>query len=163
MKKCTYCGKEYPDDAEVCGVDQARLESCDPAQRHKQPGVILDSRRARPASIFGPMSIATPLIGGVLLLMLWRLVDARIGAAIMQHQIAHPGVGFSMDTGELYLAMSIRVLIPAPIIGIGFGVLARKRQEPWTLPIIGFFLNLVAILFLIAHIVLFRILGRLIW
>jgi len=68
-----------------------------------------------------------------------------------------------MDTGELYLAMSIRVLIPAPIIGIGFGVLARKRQEPWTLPIIGFFLNLVAILFLIAHIVLFRILGRLIW
>jgi len=27
MKKCTYCGKEYPDEAEVCAIDQEPLES----------------------------------------------------------------------------------------------------------------------------------------
>ena len=26
MKKCTYCGKEYPDDASTCNVDQNPLE-----------------------------------------------------------------------------------------------------------------------------------------
>ena len=26
MKKCTYCGKEYPDEAEVCAIDQEPLE-----------------------------------------------------------------------------------------------------------------------------------------
>jgi hypothetical protein len=26
MKKCTYCGKEYPDEAEVCAIDHEPLE-----------------------------------------------------------------------------------------------------------------------------------------
>ena len=26
MKKCTYCGKEYPDEASVCAVDEQPLE-----------------------------------------------------------------------------------------------------------------------------------------
>jgi len=30
MKKCTYCGKEYPDDAEVCAIDQMELKSDKP-------------------------------------------------------------------------------------------------------------------------------------
>jgi hypothetical protein len=95
--------------------------------------------------------------------MLWRLVDARIGEAFRQHQIAYPGQGFSMDTGVLYLAMSFRVLVPTPVIGIGFGVLALMRHESRALPIIGLFLNLVAILFLITHIVLIRFISHFLW
>lgn|ERR1035438_100906 len=122
------------------------------------------SRRAPPAPICGLMSIATPLIGGLLLYMLWRSVDAGITEQIRQHFIAHPGEGFSVYTGELYLGMSLRVLIPTPIIGIGFGVLARRRQEQcWVLPIIGHFLNMVEIVFLIAHFVLVRYLSYLFW
>lgn len=30
MKKCTYCGKEYPDNASVCAIDQEPLESDSP-------------------------------------------------------------------------------------------------------------------------------------
>jgi len=26
MKKCTYCGKEYPDEAEICAVDHEPFE-----------------------------------------------------------------------------------------------------------------------------------------
>jgi hypothetical protein len=31
MKKCTYCGKTYPDEAKVCLLDQEPLESDAPA------------------------------------------------------------------------------------------------------------------------------------
>lgn len=31
MKKCTYCGKEYPDEATVCTVDQRPLADANPA------------------------------------------------------------------------------------------------------------------------------------
>ena len=31
MKKCNWCGKEYPDDVSVCAIDQNPLESFDPA------------------------------------------------------------------------------------------------------------------------------------
>ena len=31
MKKCSYCGQEYPDDAMVCATDQTPLDSCDSA------------------------------------------------------------------------------------------------------------------------------------
>lgn len=118
----------------------------------------VSGRRVPPAPICGLMSIATPLIGGLLLYMSWKLVDARFGEALRQHQIAYPGAGFSMDTGELYLAMSFRVLIPTAIVGICFGVLSRWRQEPWALTIIGFSLNLLSFLLLIAHFVLVRFL-----
>jgi len=30
MKKCTWCGKEYPDDAVVCALDQMELKSDQP-------------------------------------------------------------------------------------------------------------------------------------
>jgi hypothetical protein len=39
MKKCPYCGAEYPDDAEVCAIDQTPLErpsAPPPAKKPKQ-------------------------------------------------------------------------------------------------------------------------------
>jgi hypothetical protein len=33
VKKCSYCGKEYPDDAQVCAIDLTPLESTDPIPR----------------------------------------------------------------------------------------------------------------------------------
>jgi hypothetical protein len=37
MKKCPYCGKEYPDDAEVCAVDQSPLTETAPALSPSPP------------------------------------------------------------------------------------------------------------------------------
>lgn len=39
MKKCPYCGKEYPDDATVCAIDQEPLQSDTPpaAQTSEDP------------------------------------------------------------------------------------------------------------------------------
>jgi hypothetical protein len=30
MKKCPWCGKEYPDDVKICALDHNILEPCDP-------------------------------------------------------------------------------------------------------------------------------------
>jgi len=37
MKKCTWCGKEYPEDAVVCAIDQQPLESDAPAPAAPSP------------------------------------------------------------------------------------------------------------------------------
>jgi hypothetical protein len=37
MKRCTYCGKEYPDEAEVCAIDQVPLQEVP----HWPPGTTL--------------------------------------------------------------------------------------------------------------------------
>jgi hypothetical protein len=55
MKKCTYCGKEYSDDATACVVDEQPLERIDPqgATQHgsdtspfKDPGLNSPGRAA---------------------------------------------------------------------------------------------------------------------
>ncbi|HWW01670.1 MAG TPA: hypothetical protein VNZ64_18370 [Candidatus Acidoferrum sp.] len=40
MKKCTWCGKEYPDDAEVCAIDGEALKGNEPQERpvERRPG-----------------------------------------------------------------------------------------------------------------------------
>jgi hypothetical protein len=40
MKRCTYCGKEYPDEAEICAIDQGPLQE-DPEAPHWPPGTTL--------------------------------------------------------------------------------------------------------------------------
>jgi hypothetical protein len=39
MKKCTYCGKEYPDDATACSVDEQPLTSVCPRQTKTPPAI----------------------------------------------------------------------------------------------------------------------------
>jgi hypothetical protein len=39
MKKCTYCGKEYPDDATVCSVDEQPLTFVGPPQTKIPPTI----------------------------------------------------------------------------------------------------------------------------
>ena len=38
MKRCTYCGKEYPDGAVVCVVDEQPLESVEPHRAESETG-----------------------------------------------------------------------------------------------------------------------------
>jgi hypothetical protein len=39
MKKCPYCGREYPDDAKVCAVDQTALVPAVAAPRVEKPKI----------------------------------------------------------------------------------------------------------------------------
>lgn len=37
MKRCTYCGQEYPDERSTCFIDGKPLESCDPTPVTQPP------------------------------------------------------------------------------------------------------------------------------
>jgi hypothetical protein len=37
MKRCPYCGKEYPADATVCSIDETPLEDLDPPKTAPEP------------------------------------------------------------------------------------------------------------------------------
>jgi hypothetical protein len=42
MKKCSYCGKEYPDDATACSIDAQPLETVAPPQpRRLSPALAI--------------------------------------------------------------------------------------------------------------------------
>lgn len=47
MKRCSYCGKTYPDDATICAIDQTPLEDAEPPKRRIVRGVYLAVPRAR--------------------------------------------------------------------------------------------------------------------
>jgi hypothetical protein len=58
MKRCTYCGKEYPDEAAVCSIDQQSLTCCTPSPTTSTP------QFARRHPIF--TVIALSALGGVI-------------------------------------------------------------------------------------------------
>ena len=47
MKKCTYCGKEYPDDADACPIDGNSLASGIQSSEPNPDFVIASTRRTR--------------------------------------------------------------------------------------------------------------------
>jgi hypothetical protein len=70
MKKCTYCGKEYPDEAEVCAIDQEPLEYATALPSANSENV--STKRFfywRPASII--LIILTVIYMADMLLNLW--------------------------------------------------------------------------------------------
>jgi hypothetical protein len=69
MKKCSYCGAEYPDDAVVCAIDHTALDSPPPSREEKHSGLGIAS--------FG-ISIAVGCLMGVVLLVATILNAHRI-------------------------------------------------------------------------------------
>src|SRR4051794_40105076 len=80
MKKCTYCGREYPDDAVVCTADQNSLivaEVAPPPAYPKHHTIVI--RRFTASSLFKIVSIGCiiSLFGFSLLMGLFALLGAH--------------------------------------------------------------------------------------
>ena len=76
MKKCSYCGAEYPDDALMCAVDQT------PFENPSEP--LVSPEPNRPEFVWAPLSAADKQNDLVTLLTCRTLVGADIVVARLQ-------------------------------------------------------------------------------
>lgn len=61
MKKCSYCGAQYPDDLVVCPIDDTPFDKVFQAKRQ--------DTFVNKSTLFGKLSVAAPLIGVLLIFM----------------------------------------------------------------------------------------------
>ncbi len=73
MKKCPYCGAEYPDDAVACAIDQTPFEAPSPPPPAPSP-----PEPNRPKYFFAPLSAADRQLDWVTLVSCGTLVAADL-------------------------------------------------------------------------------------
>lgn len=120
MKSCPYCGKEYPDDATVCSIDQQRLDS-ETRTESSRPKKLIDMA-ARPATVkFAVGLLAFDMVFD-LALMIFKYQSSGAGT---HHFYLFIGYTFGILAVLLYLLFRgynwVRWLM---IAGIVFGIVA---------------------------------------
>jgi hypothetical protein len=82
MKKCTYCGTEYPDEALVCAIDGQPLREVIPAAPESLPPpvgerqTIIDGEHIKMLSIFHFVVAGLALLGVVFLFLHYFLMSS---------------------------------------------------------------------------------------
>ena len=104
MKKCTYCGKENPDDAVVCSVDGQPLESVNPPP-------LLSSATVGQHHTVKRLAFIEPVGAGMVLAML-----SGVGSLIVMPFVAL-FVGSRSDAAPL---LGILLLLPVVYAVVGF-------------------------------------------
>ncbi len=105
MKKCSYCGAEYPDDATVCATDQTPLDSPSPE--------ALSAKE--PHSLLGIASFCISLAVGLLMLM------AVVAAGILnQHRIP----GERTYPGQMLVGFALIFLMAGDVVALSLGIAA---------------------------------------
>lgn len=102
MKKCSYCGAEYPDETVLCAVDQTRLDSPLPALEQKHSGI-------------GIASFIISIVVGCLMLTV-----IGIGSVFAAHRVP----GERTYPGQTLVGLAIIFLAAVDVIAIGLAIAA---------------------------------------
>jgi hypothetical protein len=148
MKKCSYCGKDYPDDATVCAVDQNPLVTIGqavapaaaaaakpsvpaPAARVVKPALMpqLRSLHLYLGCIFAPMLLLFAITG------IWQTFGIKSAGWMAMLSSIHTSHGSKLGTGLTSPLMRIFVLLMAlafvttTILGIMMAVKYGKNRR----------------------------------
>jgi hypothetical protein len=137
MKSCTYCGKEYPDEASVCAIDGQPLRSVvpmppvtaqTPASEYQR---IIDGEHIKLLSTFH-FVVAGLAFCGVAFLLMHYLVMSRVFANpdIWKSQTNAPP--FPKDFFKMFVWFYIfmgAVFVSAGILNILSGLFLRQRRH----------------------------------
>src|SRR5262245_60531817 len=107
MKKCTYCGAEYSDDAVMCAVDHTPLDNPPPMLVRQHSGIGI-------ASFF--ISIAVGCL---------MIVTLQATATLATHRIP----GELMYPGQAVVGWMVIFLVAVDIVAIGLGIAALCQTE----------------------------------
>jgi hypothetical protein len=107
MKACPYCGKEYPDDASICAIDEHALQSVIP----KLPPIAQEEKNSR----LGIASFSISIAVGFLILALFAIAPF-LNAGRVPRGETFPG--------QLILGLGVISLLAADVVAIGLGIAA---------------------------------------
>jgi ABC-type sugar transport system permease subunit len=100
MKKCSYCGAEYSDDAVVCSIDQTPLQ-------------IALTSATKPHSAIGIASFVVSIIVGCL------MVALLFGTAILVSQRIP---GERTYPGQTFVGLGFIFLLMIDVVAVGLGI-----------------------------------------
>ena len=147
MKKCSYCGKDYPDDATICAVDQHPLVPVGPSAAHVETNPSASPtaptpRAVKPAlmtqlrtlhlylgCIFAPMLLLFAISG------IWQTVGIRGGAVMSLLSAMHTshkqkdGGGFASPFWKLLVILMALSFVVTTILGILMAVKYGKNRR----------------------------------
>lgn len=144
MKKCSYCGKEYPNDAMICAVDQhplvaegsagpttASASAPTPAPRVVKPALMTQLRTLHLylGCIFAPMLLLFALSG------IWQTVGIRGGSVMSLLSALHTshkqksGGGFANPFWKLLVVLMALSFVTTTILGILMAVKYGKNRR----------------------------------
>jgi hypothetical protein len=146
MKKCSYCGKEYPDDATICAVDQHPLvteglaaadaaamtaKASAPTPRVVKPALMTQLRTLHLylGCIFAPMLLLFAISG------IWQTVGIRGGSVMSLLSALHTshkqknGGGFANPFWKLLVILMALSFVVTTVLGILMAVKYGKNRR----------------------------------
>lgn len=106
MKKCSYCGTEYSDDAVICPTDRTPLDPAQPAPAKGHSGLGIAS------------FVASIVVGGLMLVVL-------VAATLLS---AHRHPGERTYPGQTLVGLLIILLTAADAVAAGLGIAALFQK-----------------------------------
>ena len=122
MKQCTYCGKEYADEASVCAIDEHPLRDIiPPSSGTNEPSMNAETEKKH--SGIGIGSFVISIAVGILMVAL-LIIATFLNAQRVQGDRQYPG---QMVVGLVAIA-----LLGVDVIAVGLGIAAvcqsRKKR-----------------------------------
>jgi hypothetical protein len=117
MKKCSYCGAEYPDDTVVCAVDQTSLQSGVSTQNSDSEVKSSRHQHIGPAGYWLIFSGIPTAIAAILFVATERSLDRIVGENALPYVLFFVPVLIIMVSRVLYDRFPKRLVIPLGIMG----------------------------------------------